>query len=182
VPKNTDKNRIPKLMSLTQFADFVGVSRNKVYAAAANGKFTYKQAGRKRVVDAIKAKAEWEENKNPTEARKNPGGLKTKNSAQSEGPKKYMGMTLADAERQEKYYRAELQKQKFLEQSGKLIEADKVRKTAFELARKTRDAVMSVPSRTAHELAALTDPHKLEIRLSDELAKALEAITKEASK
>ena len=57
---------------------------------------------------------------------------------------------------------------------GKLIDADEAEKQAFDCARLTRDAILSVPDRMAAELASITDVHEINDRLTRELTQALE--------
>lgn len=91
-------------------------------------------------------------------------------------PKTFDGLTFADAERQEKVYKARMAQLKFEESAGNLISTEKVKLAAFEIARKTRDAILSIPGKVAHELAAETDPHRLEHTLFKELNQALEKL------
>jgi hypothetical protein len=65
---------------------------------------------------------------------------------------------------------------------GKLLDRDDVRRTVFALARKARDAMISIPERTAAILAATTDEREVlnillrEInRVCDEIARGAEA-------
>ncbi|MCP5006938.1 MAG: hypothetical protein GY941_23770 [Planctomycetes bacterium] len=57
---------------------------------------------------------------------------------------------------------------------GELISLGEVTKQAFDSARLTRDAILSVPDRMAAELASITDVHEINDRLTRELTQALE--------
>ena len=89
--------------------------------------------------------------------------------------------TIFDAETKEKVFKAKLTEIKYLEQAGRLVDADEVGRRAFERGRKTRDAILLVPSRFAAELAVITDPHEIEVFLTRELIKALDKIVVEES-
>lgn len=52
---------------------------------------------------------------------------------------------------------------------GELVRADEVRKTAFELARAARDALLGVPDRVAPILAGLTDEFEVNRVLKEEI-------------
>lgn len=175
-----------KYITLSQFGKLVGISRQRVNVLANKGKISIE------VIDGIKkvnptiAKKEYKANQDSTAAKKNPSGKKkptkkvtkeiTKKDIEKLKPKMYEGMTTADAERQDKVWKARLSQLKFMEQSGELIDASKVKIQAFEMGRKVRDAILSVAPRLSHELAAETDPHQLEIKLTKELNSALEKI------
>jgi len=165
-------------LKLTEFAKLMGVTRQVISYAGKQGKITTHMIGKIKMVHGPTATKEWKKNidakasdkaKKIKEKKLNPKPVKVE-------PKMYEGLTLADAERQDKVYKARLSQLKYLEQAGNLVEVDKVQRQAFENGRKIRDALMSLPTRLAHELAAETDPHKLEIRLTRELTDALDRI------
>ena len=171
-----------KYITLAEFGKVIGVSRQRVHALAIKGKISIE------IIDGIKkvnptiAKKEYKATRDSTAAKKNPSGRKkmvkkiTEEGAKKLKPKLYEGMTTADAERQDKVWKARLSQLKYLEQSGELIEVAKVKKQAYETARKVRDAIMSIPLRISHELAVETDPHKLEMKLNKELVDALDKL------
>ena len=176
-----------KLVTLLEFSRMIGISSRKVYAAANKGKFTFKMSNGAKVVDPKKAEKEWKANKSETALKKNPSGkkkvkgakvviVKKEKEKKEEGPPTYEGLTTADAERKEKVFKAKISELRYLEQAGSLVEIDKVEKKAFELARRTRDAVMSIPAKMSHELAVETNPHKLEIMLTKALQKTLQKL------
>ena len=167
-------------LKLTEFGKLMGVSRQAIAYAARQGKITTHMIGKIKMVHGVKATKEWKMNidaKASAKAKKIKKDKKDKKNNEKPikvKPKMYEGLTLADAERQDKVYKARLSQLKYLEQAGKLVDVDKVQKQAFELGKQLRDAIMSLPPRLAHELAAETDPHKLEIRLHRELTDALD--------
>lgn len=70
-------------------------------------------------------------------------------------------------------YDAKLAELEYKKQVGSRVPIDDVKKEAFGLARRVREALMNIPDRVAAELAGETDPTKVHIRLSDELQLAL---------
>lgn len=162
-------------ISISEFAKFVGVSRPAIVYAIQKGKLlTPKKVKGKWVINKAKTKKEWDTNLDKTAQAKN--RKKEPKEEKPFEPKTYDGLTLADAERQDKVYKARLSQLKYLEQAGKLVNTDEIQIQAFETGRKVRDAIMSIPPRVAHELAVETDPHTLETRLNKELTDALDRI------
>lgn len=56
---------------------------------------------------------------------------------------------------------------------GELIEVKQVKEQAFNSGRRVRDRILNIPSRISHELAAETDPFKVEVLLTQALTEAL---------
>lgn len=170
------------LVTISEFARLLGISRQRVTYAANKGKLKTTKVNGVKMVDPKIGKKQWEANRSQIAGAKNPSGKKIKKETTTykyESPPKVDqdgDLTMAEAERREKVYKSQLSELKYLEQAGKLIEVEKVQRRAFELGRKVRDALMQIPTRFAHELAAETDPHKLEIMLTKELQKALEML------
>ncbi|KON79405.1 hypothetical protein PA01_12755 [Azoarcus sp. PA01] len=61
------------------------------------------------------------------------------------------------------------------EQESRLLDADGVHKTQFEMARQIRDAMMAIPPRLQDTLAVCTDPGECGRLLADEIRQALES-------
>ncbi len=164
-----------QLMSYAEFGKLVGVSYQRIGQAVRAGKLTMRKVKGKPKIDPKISEKEWAENLDASRrARLNKKTMKVV------APKKFDGQTMHDAELKEKVYRAKLAETKYLEQAGQLISADLVKRQAFEIARKTRDSVMTMPARIAHSIAAETDPHKVEVELLKELSKCLEQLIKES--
>ena len=183
------------LVSFSAFAKLVGVSPQRVSQAAKAGKISFEIIGNKKLVDPVAGKKEWAANK--TSHARNLSGLKksakknkkvkkikkkptkTKVAVKPEPVPTYDGMTTADADRKKKVFEAKLAELKFSEQAGELIKIVDVKREAFALARGTRDAVLSLPARIAHEIAAETDPRQSELLLLKELTKVLQKLIEE---
>ena len=76
-------------------------------------------------------------------------------------------------------YKAELARLELERTKSTLVDADEVRKSAFECARRTRDTILSLPNRLSAILAAENSEHKIREYLTTELAKALEELANE---
>lgn len=73
-------------------------------------------------------------------------------------------------------YQARLAKLEYEQKSGKLVDADQVKASAFKTARTVRDGLLNLPDRIAHELAHETDATRVHARLSTEIRTVLEAL------
>ena len=60
---------------------------------------------------------------------------------------------------------------------GSLIDADEVRRSAFNMGRIVRDRILNVPDRLAHVLAENMEPVKVRALLEQELRTAMESLT-----
>lgn len=85
------------------------------------------------------------------------------------------GYTAARAMREA--FAAKTAKLEYERLSGKLIEADEVRRGAFETGRRVRDTILSIPDRLSPILAGLTDVNEIHRALTIELRAALEALS-----
>jgi phage terminase Nu1 subunit (DNA packaging protein) len=77
-------------------------------------------------------------------------------------------------------YAAKLAQLSFEEKSGKLVDADEVKREAFKIGRQIRDTLMSIPDRVAAEFAAETNQFKIHTRLIEEIRKALSSLKDDA--
>jgi len=168
----------PVLHSVTSFAVLVGVARNQIERMIKAGAFTTQTVNGQLFLPAKTAFTEFNAARLKLAAKLNKGaGAGNKRSESKAGAHE----TIFDAETKEKVFKAKLTEIKYLEQAGRLVDADEVGRRAFERGRKTRDAILLVPSRFAAELAVITDPHEIEVFLTRELIKALDKIVAEES-
>ena len=182
-----------KYLTVSKFARLIGVNATSVRLAIKKGRLVPVEIKGKMVIDVKQGQRQWAATRNSvaSESGKKSGGNRKKRKAEKQKTERktpaYLAppkvdqdgdLTMSEAERREKVYKSQLSELKYLEQAGKLISVEKIQRRAFELARKTRDAIMLIPTRYAHELASETDPHKLEIMLTKMLQKALEKLSK----
>lgn len=71
-------------------------------------------------------------------------------------------------------YEAKLKKLDYDKKTGKLVDADAVKKEHFRLARMVRDRILNIPNRVSDQLAALTDSHEIHMFLTKEMTEALQ--------
>ena len=165
------------LVTVSEFAKIMGVGRQAVDHATQKGRIPFQKVNGRKMIEPVEAKGLWLAGRSKTAYNKNPSGLakpKTESPKVEEGVgAQFKGVTIAESERRDKYYKAKLAEIKYEKEAGELVSAQEIEKIAFELARKLRDKIMSVPTRVSHELAAETDPHAMEKMLTGILAKAL---------
>lgn len=92
---------------------------------------------------------------------------------------KATGLSYSEARLAKVRNQAELLKLSVDEKSGKLVSAEKVKKAAFDLARMTRDKLLSIPDRISPVLAAEQDQAKIASTLTAEIRQALEELSNE---
>ena len=187
VTKNvTSKEGEPEWISPTEFARRLKVNRNAVVEALARGRVTFRQEGKRKLVDWLPAQEEWKKHGSAI-AKAKAEKLKSK-SKDAEAPRpRWMPdpdaddreITIAEAERRQKLFKAKEAELSYREKAGELIPVDKVKREAFQVARKVRDAIMNIPPKLAHELAAETSPHAIELKLNEAFSKALERLSKD---
>lgn len=85
------------------------------------------------------------------------------------------GLTYADAKMLSEKYKAALLKIELDTQTGKLVSAEEVKRTAFTTGRQLRDALLAIPDRVAPMITA--DPEKAADILTKEISQALEVLS-----
>lgn len=73
-------------------------------------------------------------------------------------------------------FAAHLKELEYGEESGRLLDRERVHKTAFEISRIVRNAIMKVPTRVAPLVAAEMDERAVKKILDEELMMALEQL------
>lgn len=75
-------------------------------------------------------------------------------------------------------YMARMARVEYERETGARVVAADVRKEAFEQARRLRDALLNMPDRLAHDLAAMSDPGAVHLALSAAIRETLEVYLK----
>jgi len=83
---------------------------------------------------------------------------------------------LNESKAKKEKYLAELARIDFEKAEGKLMEVEKIKASAFKVARTVRDGLLNLPDRIAHELAHETEAAQIHKRLMDEIRTVLEAL------
>lgn len=183
-----------EMLSQRAYARHRGVSHKAVQKAIAGGRLTgaVDAAGR---VDVAAADRAWAANTDVTKPRnsvsgnpklrRRPGGppLPARSRAESD-PGLDPGLGVTDrgytaARAMREAFAAKTAKLEYERLAGKLVDVDTVRREAFEVGRRVRDAILSLPDRLSPILAGLTDVNDIHRVLTTELRAALEALSHE---
>lgn len=169
-------------ISQRAFARMIGVYVRAVQEAIESGRIVTLPNGK---IDPVQAKRDWADN---TDLSK--GGTvieiddeieATENEVQASGKRPSAVYAEARAKREE--FNAKIAQMEYELAAGKLVDAARIQNEAFRLARITRDALLNIPNKIAHELAAEKDPHKIHTLLTGAITSALEGLlTKEKKK
>lgn len=90
------------------------------------------------------------------------------------------GRSMAEERAEYVYWQTRRAEIQYREAAGELVRKDQVFALFFRAARETRDAILMVPRRLSARLAAMEDRAEVEICLTEELRKAVAAITDDA--
>lgn len=172
--KNPAKNKSTGRLSTTEFAERVGVSRQRILTAINSGvlvtSVTKTMNGKKPeyTIDEESGLKEWASNIDPSKQRDQDKAAATKDMGGKEGGGNYQKARAA-----KEFFNAKIAELEFHERAGKLISADRVKAESFKIGRRVRDSLMSVPERVAAELATMTEPREISIYLKEQIAAAL---------
>lgn len=162
-----------------------GATLASVQKAIASGRIVTipDEKGRPRI-DAEVADIQWSRNTDPDQsARANggrelpqvPGGVSAPAGA-GEGERD--SNAYWDARTRREVAEAALAERKLEELSGRLVKREAVERAAFEAGRLLRDMVLTVPTKLAAELAAVSDPREIEQRIRAELRTVLDELAR----
>lgn len=158
----------PTKVTITQFAEMLGVTHAAVSRAISTGRMTKsveEAPNGKKLIDVKLGVLEFNN--------KQRGAV---NFSDKPGRQKRDESEAGDSEARLKRYKAELARIELEEAEGKLVNADKVKRQAFKIARTVRDTMLNIPDRLAAILAAETDNFQVHKILTDEIVQALEAL------
>jgi hypothetical protein len=166
-------------ISLREYARRRGVTLAAVQKARDTGRIPVLPNGR---INPAAADAAWDSNTEPVQqARGVTGGSAPKEYAQQvrepsvpaprgEGP---AAGSLAAAQAVRFNYQARMARLDYEQRIGKLVNADEVRKAAFDAGRILREKLFNMADRLASVLAAESDPIKVHRALTDEFRAVL---------
>jgi len=164
------------IVSFSEYARQRGISAAAVTKAVKEGrllKAIIVGSKNKRSIDTEVADAEWAgstDNTTGAPAHANPrghsGGMREA-VASDDTP------TFMESKAKRESFLAELARLEYEQKSGTLVQVDDVKRESFRVARIVRDSMLNIPDRVAAELAAETDPFKVQQRLSAEIRLAL---------
>jgi hypothetical protein len=154
---------MPYNMTQTEYADHAGISQARISVMIKQGKLrgAYRKKKGRYYIDPKKADIALSKNLDP----QNPSRVKSIKKKEISEKKKTetireagipLKMDLNTAKTLNEQYKAGLNKLKYEAEQKKLIPADMVEKAAFEVGRKIRDQLLSIPDRCA-PLVAVED-------------------------
>jgi predicted site-specific integrase-resolvase len=160
-------------VSVKDFAKAAGVSTRAIHEAIKSGRIkSVTKNGRGYSIEKDKALMEFAMNTDQkTRLRK----YKQDESA-AETDKEFI--SIGEAERREKVFKAKLAEQKFEEQAGLLVRVEEVEKEAFEVARRVRDNLLNIPTRISGELLGNDSQEEIEKILEKEIRTVLEELAR----
>ena len=179
-------------LSIRAYAQHRGVSHTAVAKAIKAGRISIESDGK---IDPVKADAQWARNTLPSQ-NLNTGAAKpaakvatppvstpvaTVSSRELPPPLETGRISAPDYQTSRairEAYAARLAKLEYEERTAKLISSDEVEMRTFNLARRLRDRMQTIPRRLAAALAAEQDPRVIEQRLEDEIRQALEELSR----
>jgi phage terminase Nu1 subunit (DNA packaging protein) len=175
-------------ISAKDFANLKGISFKSVYNAVKSGRLTPIDPNvRGLKFDRARAEIDWELYRKDKHIPKSKRG-ETDNGSPDKQPDLFdensevtrpnaKDHQLIASAKHEKF-KAENERLKFEEQLGKLVDAEDVRRESFQIARITRDAMLSIPDRISAQLCGITDPVAMHATLTKELNGALDQLVK----
>lgn len=184
-----------EVLSANAYAKHRDVSHVAVHKAIKNGRLRRSVTRRKGPnggdrysIDVALADEEWTANTDPSQQREQPTGAAAAVQAQlfeaarSPADEKapadpQSGLTLLKARAVREGYDAKLKQLEYELRSGKLLDADEVRREQFRLGRELRDQVLGVPKQVAPTIATMRDPREIETLIYDALERALYSLT-----
>ena len=168
-------------LSIRAYAQHRGVSHTAVGKAIKAGRIPQEPDG---TIDPAKADAAWERNTLPsqnlnatakpveTRVATTPKVSTSLETSRATAPDYQTSRAIREA------YAARLIKLEFEERTAKLINAQDVDLRTFNLARRLRDRMQTLPRRLAAAFAAEQDARAIEQRLEDEIRQALEELAR----
>lgn len=162
-----------EFISVNEFAKRKGVRVKAVQDGIKNGRIQItKQKKGFPKIDWETENQAWEDNRDETQAFRsgNSPGLKSNAPAPSEN-------SFAKAKAVRETLTAKILQLDYEEKTGKLVNADEVKVTWFNLARTIRDTLLNIPERISAELAAESDEFKVHKSLQNEIYKVLEVLS-----
>lgn len=167
------------LMSMRAYAKYRGVSPEAVSKAVRTGRIstiTVDDKGTRKIDPAI-ADKEWSDNSEGVRPNYGIPSSEEHQGEPDESQERQQRLSVGKSVAYLKAYQVKLAKLEFDEKSGKLVDAEAVKRESFRVARATRDALMSIPDRLAPELAGETDQFTIRKRLEDEIRQALQNLS-----
>ena len=178
-------------MNLTEYAKRRGVSATLISKYCRTGKLgeSAQKTGKEWQINAVKADRILKGALAPSRKQKPPknssgskktGGRRKKDQTEKRETIEEAGLeklNYYEAQTENERYKAALNKLKYEERIGQLVEAEKVKTEAYSTARRIRDALLGIPDRVAPIVAAEANPDQVHTLLTQEITQALEGFS-----
>ena len=186
VSEDQEGNIVGKLVTQTEFAKYVGVTRPAITQAVTAGRISdaVVEVNGKNFLDLETALYLYNKNTRRTTAATNkvppPPAPKTKKEVKDrvdfmpddEIPD--LNVSRARAE----HYKAEISKLQLMESRKDVVPAALVKKEGFEVGRVIREALMNLADRLSNQIAGESDPRMIHQMITDEHRIALEELSR----
>lgn len=165
-------------LSIRGYARLRGVSHTAVRRAIASGRIHPLPDG---TIDPSSADREWDANTDATKPQSSVGRGQAHQPMGAPPPasaeNKWQGVTpLAVSLAIKESYKARREKLEYEEKSKTLVKSDDVRVAVFNMARRTRDVLLTIPDRIAPLVAASIDVAECHKIIAGEIRKACEEL------
>lgn len=153
-----------ELISQSEFARRLGVSRQYIYKLVKNGK-----------IKRVDGKIDFEESSKALENLSDPTRTKPSKKDDDEPPsnttppKAGQPPTFGEAKTMREVYAARLAKLRYEQESGSLVNRKDVEDRARDIAASVKINLMSLPSKLMEELAVISDPREINNILDKEI-------------
>lgn len=156
------------LMGYREYARHRNCTLRAVQEAIDAGRIKTTLVDRKQKIDQEQADKDWEVNTSH-QMRNNGAGT----------PEKVLGPSFNQSRAIREAYQAKLAKLEYEMKSERVVDAEQVKREAFELSRMIRDALLNVPSRISNELMACKNAYDIEQVMLREFNKILKELSSE---
>lgn len=173
----------PRTITQAEYARVRGVSRQAIWQAIRTGRLTAREDGR---IELSKADAELLDNTDFSQVRLFAGEPRTAARAPIEPPRtaappkparaRGPARTFNAARTEREEFQAQIARMDLDERRGLLVEAAAVRRVQLGIARAARNLLLSLPSRIADKLAAISDPDECRRVLLEEIRAICEEV------
>src|SRR5574340_516388 len=165
---------MPNLITPAAYSRHRGCSREAVSQAIEAGRIsTIPGENGRKMIDPEVADIQWKRNTDPKQSER-ANASKRKNEPAGGGDQ--AGSEYWEIKTRREKAESIMAELKAEELAGSLVSIERVRTASMRMSRMLRDALLAIPPKVSPTLATETDPHTIELALSDALRRALEDI------
>lgn len=154
-------------MGYREYARHRGCAMSTVQKAIKDGRIDVEIIKGQKKIDWKDADEKWSQNTDTYRP----------SSTDSGTTKKVKGPTYQQSRAIREAYQAKLAKIEYEQKIGKLVDADQVKRHAFEMGRRIRDAILNIPARISNELLSADNAFDIEQILNREFDEVLKNLS-----